>query len=122
MIYVRSNTLWIADVFENFRNICLEIYELDTVHFLTAPVLAWQAALKNTKVELNLLNEIDMILMVEKCIRGEIHHAIYRYAKANNKYRKDYDKNKESLYLSLILGYKYFVWLGNVTKAAYEWL
>ena len=58
--------------------------------------------------------------MVEKCIRGEIYHAIYRYAKANNKYRKDYDKNKESLYLSLILGYKYFVWLGNVTKAAYE--
>ena len=94
--------------------------ELDTAHVLTAPVLAWQAALKNTIEELNLLNDIDVILMVEKCIRGEIHDAIYWYAKANNKYMKDYNKNKEPLYLSLILGYKHFVWLSKVTKAAYE--
>ena len=81
-MYVQSNTLLLADVFENFRNTFLEKYELDPARFLTAPSLAWQAA-----------------LMVEKGIRGGICHSIYRYAKANNKYMKNYDKYKESLCL-----------------------
>ena len=93
-LYVQSNTLLLADVFENFRNMCLEIYELDPAKFLSAPGLAWQAALKKTKVKLDLLTDIDMLLMVEKGIRGGICHSIYRYAKANNKYMKNYDKNK----------------------------
>ena len=78
---------------------CREIYELGPAKFLSAPGLAWQAALKKTKVKLDLLTDIDMLLMVEKGIRGGICHSIYRYAKANNKYMKDYDKNKESSYL-----------------------
>ena len=98
-LYVQSDTLLLADVFENFRNMCLKIYELDPAKFLSAPGLAWQAALKKTKVKLDLLTDIDMLLMVEKGIRGGICHSIYRYAKANNKYMKDYDKNKESSYL-----------------------
>ena len=98
-LYVQSNTLLLADVFENFRNMCLEIYELDPAKFLSAPGLAWQAALKKTKVKLDLLTDIDMLLMVEKGIRGGICHSIYRYAKANNKYMKNYDKNKKSSYL-----------------------
>ena len=98
-LYVQSNTLLLADVFENFRNMCLKIYELDPAKFLSAPGLAWQAALKKTKVKLDLLTDIDMLLMVEKGIRRGICHSIYRYAKANNKYMKDYDKNKESSYL-----------------------
>ena len=98
-LYVQSNTLLLADVFENFRNMCLKIYERDPAKFLSAPGLAWQAALKKTKVKLDLLTDIDMLLMVEKGIRGGICHSIYRYAKANNKYMKDYDKNKESSYL-----------------------
>ena len=77
------------DLFENFRNMCLQIYELDPVRFLTAPSLAWQAALKKTKLKLDLLTDIDMLLMVEKGIRGGICHSIYQYAKANNKYMKD---------------------------------
>ena len=97
-LYVQSNTLLLADVFENFRNMCLEIYKLDPAEFLSAPRLAWQAALKKTKVKLDLLTDIDMLLMVEKSIRGGICHSICRYAKANNKYMKDYDKNKESSY------------------------
>ena len=64
-----------------------------------APGLAWQAALKKTKVKINILTDIDMLLMVEKGIRGEICHSIYQYAKANNKYIKDYDKNIESSYI-----------------------
>ena len=89
----------LADVFENFRNKCIEIYELDPAHFLSAPGLAWQACLKKTKVELELLTDIDMLLMVEKGTKGGICQAIHRYAKANNKYMKNYDKNIESSYL-----------------------
>ena len=98
-MFVQSDILLLADVFENFRNTCLEIYGLDPPKFLSAPELAWQAALKKTKVKLDLLIDIDMLLMVEKGIRGGICHSIYRYAKANNKYMKYYDKNKESSYL-----------------------
>ena len=67
--------------------------------FFSAPGLAWQAALKKTEVKLELLTDIDMLLMVEKDIRGRICHAIYRYAKVNDKYIKDYDKNRKSSYL-----------------------
>ena len=98
-LYVQSDTLLLADVFENFRNKCTEIYELDPAHFLSAPGLAWQACLKKTGVRIKLLTDIDMLLMVEKGIRGEICHALHRYAKANNKYMKNYDKNIGSSYL-----------------------
>ena len=67
-LYVQSDTLLLADVFENFRNMCLEIYELDPAKFLSAPGLAWQAALKKTKVKLDLLTDIDMLLMVKKVL------------------------------------------------------
>ena len=79
--------------------ICFKIYELDPAKFLSAPGLAWQAALKKTKVKLDLLTDIDMLLMVEKGIRGGICHSIYQYAKANKKYMKNYDKNKELSYI-----------------------
>ena len=68
---------------------CLEIYEIDPAKFLSAPGLAWQAALNKTKIKLDLLTNINMLLMVEKCARGGLCHAIHRYAKANNKYMKD---------------------------------
>ena len=90
--YVQSDTLLLEDVFENFRNKCLEIYELDPVCFVSAPGLAWQACLKNTEVKLELLTDYDMLLMIEKGIRGGICQATHRYAKANNKYMKNYDK------------------------------
>ena len=92
-LYVQSNTLLLADVLENFRNRCVEIYELDPAHFLPAPGLAWQACLKKAGVELELLTDTDLLLMVEKGIRSGIYHAIHRCAKANNKYMKNYDKN-----------------------------
>ena len=98
-LYVENKILLLADVFENFRNMCLKIYELDTSKFLSAPGLVWQAALKKTKVKLDHLTDIDMLLMVEKGITGGICHYIYRHAIANEKYLNDYDKNKESLYL-----------------------
>ena len=84
-LYLKSDTLLLADVFENFRKMCLKIYHLDPVKFLSAPGLAWQAALKKTEVKLELLTDIDMLLMVEKGIRGGICHAIHQNAKVNNK-------------------------------------
>ena len=95
-----SDTLILADVFENFRKMCLEIYDLDPAKFLSVPGLAWQAAFKKTEVKLELLNYIDILLLVEKGIRGGLCTTIHWYAKANNKYMKDYDKNKESSYLN----------------------
>ena len=98
-LYLKSDTLSLVGVFENFRKMCLRTYRLDLAKFLSAPGLAWQAALKKTEVKLELLTDIDMLLMVEKGIRGEICHAIQQYAKANNIYMKDCDKNNESSYL-----------------------
>ena len=71
------------------------MYELDSDHFLSLPALEWQACLKKPNVKLELLTDYDMLLMVEEGIRGGICHSIHRYAKANNKYMKNYDKNKE---------------------------
>ena len=76
---------------------CLEIYELDSPKKFSAPWSAWQAALKKTK--LGLLTDINMLSMVEKGIKGRIFHSIYWYTKANNKRRKDYDKNKKLPFL-----------------------
>ena len=100
----------LPDVFENFRNKCIEIYELDPAHFLSAPGLAWQACLKKTGVKLELLTNNDMLMMVEKEIRGGICHAIHRYAKANSKYMKNYDKNIELSYLMYLDANNLYVW------------
>ena len=108
------SAMLLADVFEKFGNKCVNIYELDPTKFLSAPGLAWQAALKKSKVKLDLLTDVDTLLMVEKGIQRVIFHSISRYAKANNKCIKSYDKNKESS----ILRCKWFIWLGNVAKVS----
>ena len=97
-LYLKSDALLQANVFKNFRKICLQIYHLDTAKLLSAPGLPWQAALKKTEVKLKLLTDIDMQLMLEIDIRRGICYAIHRHAKANNKYMKDYDE-KELSYL-----------------------
>ena len=106
-LYVQSDTLLLADVFENFRTKCIEIYELHPAHFLSAPGLVWRACLRKTGVELELLSNVDMLLMVEKGIRGGICHAVHRYVKANNKYMKNYDK-------SIILSYLMYLDANNL--------
>ena len=97
--YIQSDTLLLADVFENFRIKCSEISELDPANFLSAPGLAWQACLRKTEIKLELLTDVNMLLMVEKGIKGGIFHAKHRYAEANNKCMKNYNKNKDSSYL-----------------------
>ena len=86
---LKSNVLRLADVLENFRKMCLETCELDPAKFISAPGLARQVALEKIQVKLHLLTDIDMLLIVEKSIRGGKCNAVHRYAKANNKYMED---------------------------------
>ena len=109
-LYVRSDTLSLADVFENFRDMCLKQYELDPAHFLLLPGLAWHACLKKTNTELELLTDYDMLLTVEEGIRGGICHSRHRYAKANNKYMKNYN-NEESSYIQYLDANNLYGWV-----------
>ena len=106
-LYVQSDTALLADVFESFRDKCLEIYELDPAYFVSAPGLAWQACLEKTQVKLELLADNDMLLMFEEGIRGGMCH---RYAKANNKYMNNHDKNNEASYLEYLDANKLYGW------------
>ena len=91
-----------ADVFENFRKTCLKHYNLDPAHYYTSPGLAWDACLKETGQQLQLLHDYDMLMMFEKGIRGGISHISKRYAAANNKYMKDYDPDEESTFIQYL--------------------
>ena len=109
-LYVLSDTVLLADVFENFRNMCIKVYELDPAHFLSLPGLAWQACLKKTNIKLELLTDYDMLLMVEEGVRGGICHSIHRHARANNKYMKNYNKNEESSYIQYLDANNLYGW------------
>ena len=99
-LYNITDVLLLADVFENFRDICLKIYGLDPVYYFTAPGLAWDACLKMTDIDLELLSDPNMLLMFEKGIRGGISIISNRYGEANNKYMgRGFNKNKPSKYL-----------------------
>ena len=101
-VYNVSDVLLLADVFEKFRDVCLKNYGLDPVYYYTAPGLAWDAMLKMTKINLELLSDVDMLLMIEKGIRGGISIISNRYGKANNKYMKDFNKKELSKFLMYV--------------------
>ena len=101
-LYVRSDATQLADIFEQFRTLCLKEYKLDPAYFCTTPGLALEACLKMTEVKLELLTDIDMVLMFEKGIRGGICQAIQRYASANNKYMPNFNSNALSTYLMYV--------------------
>ena len=101
-LYLKSDVLLLADVFESFRKTCHKHYKLDPCHYYTAPGLAWDACLKPTKQELELLTDYDMLMMFEKGIRGGMTHISKRYAEANNKYMEYSDKTKPSTYIQYL--------------------
>ena len=123
-LYLKTDVLLLADVFENFRDVCFKNYELDASHYLTAPGLAWDASLKMTTIELELITDYDKYLFIEKGLRGGNSMIGHRYAKANNKYLPNYDAKKLSEYIiyldannlygwamMLKLPYKGFKWI-----------
>ena len=129
-LYLKSDVLLLADVFENFRKTCLKHYNLDPAHYYTSPGLAWDACLKTTKQELQLLDDYDMLMMFERGIRGGITHISKRYAEANNKYMKNYNPKKPSTFIQYLdannlygwamsqsLPTHGFEWVENITKS-----
>ncbi|KAG1651860.1 hypothetical protein GQR58_026696 [Nymphon striatum] len=122
-IYLKTDVLHLADVFENFRDVCLQNYILDPAWYYTAPGLAWDAALKITGVELELLSDPDMLLFIEKGIRGGISMISHRYGKANNKYM-DYDKDKPTKHLTYLDANNLYGWAMNkpLPTHGFEWM
>ena len=110
-LYLIADVLLLADVFEFFRDTCLQNYHLDPADFCTSPGLAWQSALKMTKTTLDIFIENDMCLTVEQSIRGGVVMIANRNAAANNHFVDNYDPNKEKEYS--LTRYKQFIWLGN---------
>ena len=107
-LYNRVDVLLLSDVFENFRNICCKHYNLDPAHYFT---LAWDAALKVTEVELELLSDSDMLLMIEGGIRGGVSTISNRYGKSNNRYMgTKYDASKPSKYVTYLDANNLYGW------------
>ncbi|GBO19490.1 hypothetical protein AVEN_201204-1 [Araneus ventricosus] len=98
-LYVTSDVLLLADVFQNFRKLCFQFYKIDPSHVYTAPGLAWQACLRMTDVKLELLTDIDMHLFVKKGIRGGVAMISHRFASANNPHLPTYDPTSPNSFI-----------------------
>ncbi|XP_031341014.1 uncharacterized protein LOC116169127 [Photinus pyralis] len=98
-LYLITDVLLLSDVFTNFREKCITTHKLEPAFFFTAPGYTWQCMLYYTKVKLDLLSDIDMILFMEKGIRGGITQCCTKYSKANNKYMENYDARKPSSHI-----------------------
>ena len=109
-LYLKSDIILLADVFENFRKTCLEYYKLDPCHYFTSPGLSWDAMLKMTDIKLELMTDIDMFQIIEKGMRGGISYIANRYGKANNKYMKEYDEKAPSKYITYLDANNLYGW------------
>ena len=109
-LYLKTDVLLLADVMENYRNVCIGNYRLDPLWYYTAPGLAWDAALKISKIKLELITDPDMYLLVENGIRGGISTIMKRYAKANNPYANNFDPKKENTYIQYLDANNLYGW------------
>ena len=123
-LYLKTDTILLANVFESFRSVCMENYGLDPAHFYTAPGLAWKACLKKTGIRLELLLDSDMLLMFERGIRGGIMQSVHRWAAANNPYMKEYDSNKPTNYLQYLDANNLYGWAMSqpLPTGEFEWI
>ena len=122
-LYVKTDVTLLADVFENFRNICMEQYGLDPAHYFTSPGLIWDALLKKTGVELELLTDMEMHLFIERGMRGGISMVSKRYAKANNPLVDGYDPSKEKKYIKYLDANNLYGWamVKPLPKSNFKW-
>ena len=124
-LYNLSDVLLLGDVFENFRNICMNHYGLDPKWYFSAPGLACDATLKITKVQLELLSDPDMLLMIESGIRRGIATISHRYAKANNEYiRTECDPTKDSKFITHLDANNIYGWAMSkqLRTSGFEWM
>ena len=98
-LYLKSDVLLLCDVFGKFISTSMACYGLDPCHYFSSPGLSWDAMLKMAGVELELIDDIDMHLFIEKGMRDGVSYIAKRYSKANNKYMSDYDGGKENVYI-----------------------
>lgn len=98
-LYIKTDVLLLTDIFNNFRKVCMQTYHLDPAWYFTSPGLSWDAMLKMTGVEIQLFTDYEMLMFVEKGIRGGMSQCSHRYSHANNKYMSDYDPSKPSEFL-----------------------
>ena len=109
-LYLKTDILLLADVFEKFIKTCLDYYGLDPYHYFNSPGLNWDIMLKMTGKELDLISDTDMHLFIEKRMRGGISYIVKRHSKANNKYMKIYDSSKESIYITYLDANNLYGW------------
>ena len=123
-LYLQSDILLLADVFENFRKTCLEYYKLDPCHYFTSPGLSWDAMLNMTDIKLELMTDIDMFQFIEKGMRGGISYIANRYGKANNKNMKDYKKDEPSKYIMYLDANNLYGWAMSqyLPTGGFKWL
>ena len=114
----------LGDVFENFRVICLENFELDPCHYVTTPGLAWDSMFKMTEINLELITDVDMHQFIERGIRGGISIITYRYAKANNKYMKNYNPEDDSSHIMYLDANNLYGWamVQPLPCAGFRWV
>ena len=123
-LYLKSDILLLADVFENFKKTCLQYYKLDPCHYFTSPGLSWDAMLKMTDIKLELMVDIDMFQFIEKGMRGGISYVANRYSKANNKYMKNYDEKAPSKYIMYLDANNLYGWAMSqaLPTGGFKWL
>ena len=109
-LYLKSDILLLADVFENFRKTCLKNYKLDPCHYFTSPGLSWDAMLKMTNIKLELMVDVDMFQFIEKGMRGGISYIANRYGEANNRYMKTYNEKASSKYIMYLDANNLYGW------------
>ena len=102
LLYVKTDAVLLCDIFENFRSLCMEYYNLDPCHFFSLPAFTWDAMLKMTDAKLEYITDIDQYTFLEESLRGGVTTINHRYFKANNKYLEDYDPNIPSSYIHYV--------------------